>query len=236
MSFDAGSISAKITLDSSAFNASMNQVRGNVAKAGEGMQKFGQNIMQASRQLTRVASSLTFIGAGLTAPLLLAFKSAEKYSTKVKEEMDKLNNAFIGLRVSIAESLLPIMQKFTNAIASLVEKWNALSPVVRENILRTIFLTGVYLALAGSIASVILKLGTLIGFIVKSAGAFIAFATANPILLGILVLIGAITLAMSQMGDVSTPVLNGMEKSILHLHNAWLLLQVNSLGRYEISY
>lgn len=223
--FDAGSIVAKITLDSSQFTQSLNKARQGIAGAGESMQKFGQSIMSTSRQLSRVASTLTFIGAGITAPLMLAFKSAEKYSTKVKEEMDRLNNAFIGLRVSLAESLLPVMQKFTNVIANLIEKWNALSPVVRENILRTVFMTGIYFALAGSIASVILKLGTLIGFIIKSAGAFIAFASANPILLGILVLIGAITVAMAQMGDISTPVLNGIEKSILHLHNAWLLFR-----------
>ena len=116
MAFDAGSIIGTMTLDSSAFNNALTKAKTNVKQVGQELQNLSGKITSVSRDLQRAGQNLAFFGATLTTPLILAFKSAEKYSLPVQREIEKLNNIFIELRVSIAESLLPVMQKFSNIL------------------------------------------------------------------------------------------------------------------------
>jgi hypothetical protein len=199
--FDAGSIVGRLILDTSGFQAS-------AVSASRKIETFGQSIISTTRQLTRAASALTFLGASITAPIILAFKSAEKYSNSARVELQKMNNAFIGLRVSIAESLLPIMHTFGNAIADLAQRWQAISPALREAMLRTALLTGVFLTLGGAVSMVILKIAMLIGYVIRMAGAFATFAVLNPELLLIRIAIVGIILAMFKWKAVGDIVMN----------------------------
>ena len=199
--FDAGSIIGRLVLDTSSFQTS-------AVGASRKVEQLGQSIVSTTRELSRAASTMSFLGAGITAPIVLAFKSAEKYSNSTREELQKMNNAIIGLRVSIAESLLPIMHRFGNVIADLAQRWESLSPALRENMLRTALLTGAFLTLGGVISSVILKIGALIGYLIKLAGTFMALATINPELLLIRLAIAAIVVAMFKWGEVGDIVMN----------------------------
>ncbi len=232
MSFDAGAITAKLTLDATAFNTSLNTARQGVQKIGQDMTNLGTKIMQTTRQLSRVASSLTFLGAGITAPLVAAFKSAEKYSNSVRVELERFNNVFIKLRVSIAESLVPIMHKFSNALADLVKRWQALSPEMRESMLRTALLTGVFLTLGGIISSVAIKIALLIGYIVKLTGAMLKLAVVNPELLLIRIAIIAILVAMWKWKEVGDLVMNTLsilfDMAVIGLNS--ILYVANSLA------
>lgn len=202
--FDAGSIIGRLVLDTSSFQTS-------AVGASRKVEQLGQSIVSTTRELSRAASTMSFLGAGITAPIVLAFKSAEKYSNSTREELQKMNNAIIGLRVSIAESLLPIMHRFGNVIADLAQRWESLSPALRENMLRTALLTGVFLTLGGVISSVILKIGALIGYLIKLAGTFMALATINPELLLIRLAIAAIVVAMFKWKAVSDIVMNTIQ-------------------------
>lgn len=202
--FDAGSIVGKLILDTSSFQAS-------AVSATQKIEQIGQSIVSTTRQLTRAASSMTFLGAAITAPIILAFKSAEKYSNPVRTELQKMNNAFIGLRVSVAESLLPVMHQFGNAIADLVNRWNSLSPALRESMLRTAMMTGVFLTLGGAISMVMLKIVMLIGKVIELSAAFMTFAIANPELLLIRIAILGIVLAMFKWKEVGDIVMNTIQ-------------------------
>lgn len=199
--FDAGSIVGRLVLDTSGFQTS-------AVSASRRIEQLGQNIITTTRQLTRAASNMTFLGAAITAPIIAAFKSAEKYSNPVRTELEKMNNAFIGLRVSVAESLLPVMHQFGNVIADLVNRWNTLSPTLRENILRTALMTGVFLTLGGTISMIALKIIMLIGSVVKLTGVFLAFAAVNPALALIYVAIAGIVFAMLKWKAVGDIVMN----------------------------
>lgn len=199
--FDAGAITGRLVLDTSGFTAS-------AASASRKVEQIGQSIVSTTRQLSRVASAITYLGAEITAPLILAFKSAEKYSNSVREEMARLNNAIIQFRVSIAESLLPIMHRFSNAVADLVQRWQSLSPELRENMLRTALLTGVFLTLGGAISMVALKIIMLIGYVIKLVAAFATFAIIHPELLLIRIAIAGIIFAMFKWKEVGDIVMN----------------------------
>jgi hypothetical protein len=202
--FDAGSVVGRLILDTSSFDRS-------AVNASRKIENLGASIVSTTRQLTRVASTMTFLGASITAPIILAFKSAEKYSNPAREEIQKMNNAFIGLRVSIAESLLPIMHTFGNAIADLAQRWQALSPALRESMLRTALLTGVFLTLGGVVSMVILKIVMLIGYVIKLAGAFAVFAAVNPVLLVIYIAIAAVVMAMFKWKTAGDLVMNTLQ-------------------------
>jgi len=202
--FDAGSIIGRLVLDTSGFTASATQATNKV-------EQIGQSIISTTRQLTRAASALTFLGASITAPIILAFKSAEKYSNPARIEIQKMNNAFIGLRVSIAESLLPVMHTFGNAIADLTQRWQSLSPQLRENMLRTALLTGVFLTLGGAISMVALKIVMLTGYVIRLTGTFMIFAVVHPWLLLIYAAIAGIVIAMFKWKAVGDIVMNTIQ-------------------------
>lgn len=202
--FSAGSIVGKLVLDTSGFQIS-------ATGATRKMEAFGQSIISTTRQLSRAASAMTFLGAGITAPIVLAFKSAEKYSNSVRNEMLRLNNTILQLRISIAESLIPIMHKVSNVIADLVQRWQALSPVMRETMLRTALVTGVFLTLGGVISTIILKIVMLIGYVIKLAGAFLALIAVNPVLALIYTAIVGILIVMWKWKEAGDVVMNTIQ-------------------------
>jgi hypothetical protein len=203
--FDAGSIVGRLVLDTSGFTVSATQATGKI-------EQLGQNIISTTRQLTRAASAMTFLGASITAPIILAFKSAEKYSNPAREEIQKMNNAFIGLRVSIAESLLPVMHQFGNIVADLTQRWQSLSPQLRETMLRTALMTGVFLTLGGIVSMIILKIAMLIGYVIKLTGVFATFALTHPELLLIEAAIAGIVIAMIKWKVVGDAVVNTLQQ------------------------
>ena len=83
-------------------------IEGNLQKFANSTRQLGMTMRQVGREISQVGSTLTFMGAALTGPLALAFKSSEKYSLAVSNELKRLDNAFIALRVSIAEALVQI--------------------------------------------------------------------------------------------------------------------------------
>jgi len=199
--FDAGAIVGRLILDTSEFTTA-------ATKATQKVEDIGQKVINTSRQLSRMAANLTYLGTAITAPIVMAFKSAEKYSNSTRTELEKFNNIFIGLRVSIAESLLPVMHQFGNAVADLTQRWQNLSPALRENMLRTALMTGVFLTLGGAISMVALKIISLIGYIIKLSGALMTFAVMNPELLLIRLAIVGIVIAMFKWQEVGNIVMN----------------------------
>lgn len=221
MAFDAGSIIGTMTLDSSAFNNALTKAKTNVKQVGQELQNLSGKITSVSRDLQRAGQNLAFFGASLTTPLILAFKSAEKYSLPVQREIEKLNNIFIELRVSIAESLLPVMQKFSNILALLLQGWNALSPAVRNNIMQTTLITGVILTLGGAIAIIVGKIGILFAQMLKWGGVLVKFAALHPILIAISLAIAGVIYAMFKFENVAATVLNPIEIAIEMIAIGW---------------
>jgi hypothetical protein len=222
LAFDGGAIVCKIYLNVDGFTKPAEQVKANMSgiqqkfvSFGVATKELGQNLTQVGRQIGQVGKNLTFLGAGITAPLVAAFMSAEKYSNGVRLEIEKLNRIFLTLRLSIAEALLPTMQKISNILGDFVQRWLALSPALRENILRITFMGGAFLMLGGTITLLIGKIIALVGGVLKLSGAFLTFIALNPEIALIAAGVIALTVAMWKWGEVSTPVLNSVETGVL---------------------
>lgn len=213
--FDSGAITARLVLDAKDFYSGVQKAQQGIRSLGEGMQKFGDRIILSIRQLQRFASAMTFLGAGISAPLIAAFKASEKQSFAVRQEIEKLTNAANAFKVSLAESLIPIVEKFNNIITNLTQKWLSLSKSTRDTIVQIIFGTGIFLLFGGIISTIILKIALLIGFIIKFGGALFA-ALSVPVtpIHWIIIGIGLITAAMIKWRTVATIVFNFIEQQL----------------------
>ena len=213
--FDAGAIVGRMVLDTKQFNDAVDTVRlkgmylaDNMRNLAQKTTEFGKSIYYASRNVRQVATGLMFLGAGVITPLIATFKSAEKYSNNVRQEMERLNNVTIQLRMSVAEALVPVMHRLTNVIADLKERWMSLSPQVQQTILQTVFVAGMFLLLGGSIMNLVAQMGMLVGAILRLAGGFATLVLSNLPLAAIIIIVGAIVVAMLKWKSVMVVVIS----------------------------
>lgn len=211
MAFDAGAIVGKLVLDKQDFDRAVKSVGESTTSLGSSINSLGKTIYFTSRQIGQVGRNLAFLGSGIMAPLILTFKSAEKYSNGVRYEMERLTNATIQMRVSVAESLVPIMHRLSNILADLTNRWMSLSPQLRENILQITFISGAMLALGGTFVYLISKIGMLVGGLLRLGGSFLVFAGANLPFTLIAAAIGGVIYLMLRYQSIGTPILNTME-------------------------
>lgn len=233
MAFDAGSIVGKLVLDKADFDKAADVILASTDRLSQRMRKFSQDLKYVGRNIQQVSTGLMFMGAGIVAPLIAAFKSAEKYSNDVRREMERLNNAFLQIRISIAESLLPVMHRFSNIIADLAQRWNALSPEVRENILRIAMVSGVVLILIGIVGSLVAKILLLGSALSGLVSGFLAFAKLHPIILAITVGVVALVYAIEKLG-IMKPVINALEIAVSLLAIAFNQLAISMAAALEI--
>jgi hypothetical protein len=186
-------------------------IEGGLQKFANSAHQLGLNMRQVGREISQVGSTLTFMGAALTGPLALAFKSAEKYSLSVSNELKRLDNAFIALRVSIAEALLPVVHKLANVFGNLLNIWNSLTPATQQMIIQGVAITGIFLTLSGVVVSLIGRLVRVGGIILDLVSKFALFALANPWLVGIAAVVAGLIIVFLKFRDVAVPVLNAIE-------------------------
>ncbi len=186
-------------------------VEAGIQKFANSTHKLGMNMRQVGREITQVGSTLTFMGAALTGPLALAFKSSEKYSQSVSNELKRLDNAFIALRVSIAEALVPVVHKLANVFGNLLALWNSIPPATQQMIIQGIAITGIFLTLSGVVVNLGGRLIRLGGIILDLVSKFALFALANPWLVGIAAVVTGLIIVFLKFRDVAVPVLNAIE-------------------------
>jgi len=186
-------------------------IEGNLQKFANSCKQLGGTLRQVGREIAQVGQNLVFMGGALTGPLALAFKSAEKYSLSVSNELKRLDNAFIGLRVSIAEALVPVAHKLANVFGNLLNMWNSLTPATQQMIVQTIAVTGIFMTLSGVVVALIGRLIRLSGLIIGLVGKLALFALAHPWIAGIAVAVSILIVVFLKFRDAAVPVLNAVE-------------------------
>ena len=186
-------------------------VGGSIAKFAADCHKVGRNMRQVGHEISQVGTNFMILGAAITGPLALAFKSAEKYSLSVHNELKRLDNAFLGLQVSIAQALVPVVHQLANVFGNLLNLWNSLTPATQSMIIQGAATVGIFMTLGGVVVSLIGRITRLTGTIIDLVGKFALFALANPWLVGITVVVAALIVVFLKFRDVAVPVLNAVE-------------------------
>jgi hypothetical protein len=197
------------------FTAQIKQFQNNLGKIDTSMKNIGQagiaigrSMKMAGREIGQLGRTMMYIGASITAPLILAFKNAEKSSHSVWLVMEKFRNTMTNLGTSIGESLAPIMDKLVNILSQLVDKWLALDPATQQNILQTIMMTGVLLTLGGTFAMVAGKIISTIGVMIKWGSTIVSWGLKTNI---IILAIGTLILLMFKFRWVGNLVMNSFQ-------------------------
>lgn len=186
-------------------------IEGNLQKFANSAHRLGLNMRQVGREISQVGSTLTFIGAALTGPLALAFKSSEKYSLSVSNELKRLDNAFIALRVSIAEALVPVVHKLANVFGNLLNIWNSIPVATQQMVIQGVAITGIFLTLSGVVVSLIGRLIRVGGTILDLVSKLALLALAHPWIAGIAITVSILIIVFLKFRDVAVPVLNAVE-------------------------
>lgn len=172
------------------------------------------------RKFERMGRNLTFLGASITGPFVLALRSAAQYSVPVRKEMENLTAIFTAFQIQIAEAVVPVVQKFTNILGNLYNAFTKLSPETKTAILQTTMMAGVYGTLAGVILSLTGKIMKLIQQTAVLGGIVAAISPIQRVLLTIIASLIILISLWDQLKRVAIPVLNLIETALYILAGA----------------
>lgn len=170
---------------------------------------WGRSMRTAGREISQVGTTISLLGATITAPLLLAYNSAAQYSAGITRQIYEMKKSYTDLSFSIGQALLPIMERFTEFLRRLVDRWNQLSPIQQQHIIQTIYLTGVYSTLGGLTLKVFGDMIRLIGNVaILMSGIIANFG----MLVKVLSVIGLIVAAVNLIPEAFQTVLDILER------------------------
>ncbi len=211
-------------------------IEGGIRRFGNAAKELGGKMRLFGREISQVGNYVAMAGASITGPLLLAFKNAEKYSLPVAKQIERMKNVTLQFQVSIANALVPVMEKFTNILGSLLKAWNNLGPAVQKQIVQGAFMTGVFLTIAGVVAILGGKLLILGGTILKLIGQFLTmevtailpFVAITAAVAGLIYLMlrfkGVADTIISTLEILFNLFLNGIETIKLAITRLWALI------------
>jgi hypothetical protein len=199
-------------------------IEGALQKFANQVKETGVHIKQFGRDLSQVGNTISFLGAAITGPLILAFKSAAKYSADVQKETNNLQATFNTFQVSIAQALVPVIQQLNTILGNLLRMWESLGPAQQQMIVQAVFMGGMFLIIGGIVTSLTGKLISMTGSIFKIISAIMTFALANPVLAGIAIAIGILIFIFLKFEGVATKTLNAIEIAVRMVQIGFLKL------------
>lgn len=189
-------------------SANLAKVQQNIKKTKDTSDSFSESLKKTATSISHVSTSLVFLGGAITVPLFAAFNKASESSLAYANTVERVKISIENLNNSIASSLAPVMEKFAGILQNLVRMWEELPQSTRDAIVQTTLLIGVFLTLAGTVGKVVAN-------IIKVGIAFGSFiASANPVVLAILAIVGALvamTVYWEKVRDVAVKVMNIIE-------------------------
>lgn len=168
--------------------------------ATKSVQKFSKDIQRTGSQIQRAGMNIAFLGAAITGPLALAFKNASKGSFEMTYQLERLSNVTLQFQKSVAQAMIPVVDRLTRLLGILLDKWKSLSPEVRQIIVQSALITGIFLTLGGVILM-------LTGRLLKMGGALLGFTTIHPILVGISIAVFALIYNFENLMAILNPLI-----------------------------
>ncbi len=186
-------------------------IEGGFVRFRNRIKELATEMKQLGRDITQIGHSLTLLGAAITGPMLLAFKNSADYSGRVSEQIDRLKNVTLAFQLTIGNALAPIMEKFTNILGALLDRWNALGTSQQQAIVQSLFMTGVYLSMTGIVVALTGKIIVFGAEVLKLVKFFMGLSGAQMGILAIAAAVAVLILFWDKLKNVAIPVLNAIE-------------------------
>lgn len=201
------------------------QLSNSLAKASTSLDKFGNTIKSFGKDLSQVGNQLAIFGGAITGPFLLAINNASKDSFELQLRLNRIKDTAQSLQVTIAQAVLPVIDRFINIIQSLHNRFQALDPEVRDNVLQMTLLVGVTLTAGGAVTALAGKIFGLVANLISLAAAFGKLIAINPVLFVILGAVIAIAVAMEGWERVGRNVMNFFQIMFISLKIGFLTIK-----------
>lgn len=194
-------------------------IEGGLRKFSNSARDLGQTMRSTGKEISQMGSVITLLGASITGPMMLAFKNAEQYSASVSTQIQRMKGATLQFQISVANALVPVMEKFTNILGNLLNAWNNLGPVVQQQIVQGAFMVGTFLTIAGGAIWLIGKLTALTGTVINLGGKFLGLMLANIPLTIIIISVTILIALMFKFKAVADVVMSTLEVLFLFFMN-----------------
>ena len=171
------------------------------------MNRAGESLKSLGTQISRAGVNMTFLGAVVTGPLALAFRTTANYSVEARESLKRLEDSAKNLQITIGESLAPVMDKISHVVAGLTQWFDSLDPSLRNMIFQGALMTGIFITMAGAIT-------TVVGRIILLAGRLLILTSGEFVLLSIAAASIAIIASWEKIKVVVLPIINVIEYAI----------------------
>lgn len=194
-------INIKITL--------LDQVTKNLKTVSSNMRDFSRQMKETGRNLSQVGMYMTTLGAGITAPLMLAYKQASKFNAEIGHQLRETENVFNNLSLSIGKSLLPVMRQLTDTVAKAVDWWNSLEQATRDKIIQNFLKLGIALT---SLGLAFVVVGNALKLLANLAVLSSTLLAMNPIVLAVAGSFILLALAMWKCKEVADLVITSIQR------------------------
>ncbi len=206
------------------------RISNQVKSTADSLEKFSQAAKHVGRELSQIGSTVSLLGGAISGPFVLALANSAKNSAAVSEQMTRLHSITNQFQATIAEAVLPIVERFNNILNGLLTAFNSLAPGMRTMILQGAFLAGIFLTMGGTITFVIGKIVSLTANVAGLLSTFSKFALANLPLLAIAASIGILIFLMFKFKGVADFVLSAFEILFKFLENGFLTINATFEG------
>ena len=201
-------------------------------RASEGLKKVARNVEDLSRtfknvgrDISQVGNTMTFFSGGVLAPFILALKNTSKTSLEVSEQFKRLDSVAQAFQRQIATAVLPVVERFTNILIELWNRFQQIPEATRNAISQMIFMGAIFTLLGGLTTSLIGKIVQLVANVMSLGASFIGLVAANPILAGVLILVGALLVLMLKFKPIADTITSTFEVLWLTLKNGFLAVK-----------
>lgn len=165
------------------------EMSANMKRASANVEDLGRSIERNAKQISAASSRLAFLGAGMTAPFILALKSVEKFSFGVQTELKRTENSWNQFNNTIAQAALPTVKEFNDVFAKVVNLFQSIDPKLLEQVAHWTLVSGAVLIAAAAFGKIFAAVEWLIGAFTMLIGGFLAL---NPVILAVIVAVTAL--------------------------------------------
>lgn len=196
-----------------------------LVKTSKSLEQFQRSAKELGRELSQVGNTMAFFGAGITAPFILAMKSASETSFELSNQFKSLDTITKQFNTTIATALVPIVETFVDKLNELLQWFNSLDKGMRDAIIQAVFLSGVFITFGGIILSLTGKVVGLVSNLSGLLGTFLGFVAVNPIILAVAVAVAGLIFLMLKFKPIADIVLNTFEVLFTFLKNGFLTIK-----------
>lgn len=127
------------------------QLSSGLKNIGSSVKDFQASFNSAGRAIQQVGRSMSWMGASIVGPFTASFLLAGKVSLTVADQIAKTQQTLSAFNLTLAETAVPSVKKFNEALSLVVKSYQDLDPKLRETITTWTLTAGAILLSAGAV-------------------------------------------------------------------------------------